>query len=1401
MSFLSDPVYQWKRFWGLREGKVSLSDGGYLYDPDSDMGKLYNAGLLSFSEISATPCLVLLGEPGIGKTRTIRMELDRIKTGIEEQGGQIIWLDLRSYGSEDRLIADLFQNPVFDAWTKGKYTLHLFLDSLDECLLRIDNLALILIDGLNKCPVERLFLRIVCRTAEWPSFLEKNLRRIWTDDALQVYELAPLRRVDVTEAARASSLDPEAFLHEIDRKEVVPLATKPVTLKFLLNVYHKKSELSSTQSELYLQGCRLLCEETSESRIAAGRRGSLTGEQKMTVASRIAAVSIFSNRYAVWTGINQGDVPDTDVDFRELCGGFEEVNDQRFMIDEQTIRETLSTGLFSSRGPDRIGWTHQTYAEFLAARYLAQNKLKLTQIMSLIVHPGDPEKKLVPQLHGMSLWLSVMVPEVLSHILTTDPDVLLRSDVVTGNLKYQAALVKSLLKLADDERILDLGPDTYRYFSRLNYPELPNDLRPYICDRSKVAGARRIAIKIAQTCRLAALEESIADVATDISESLDLRTRAAYAIASFGSEKTKKRMRVFTSENQPDDELRGCGFLAVWPSYMSAEELFSLLTPPKKENFIGIYQIFLFKNLVDHVQPRDLPLALDWVDNHRSNEDSFSVVERVGDLMLQRAWNHIETPGVVQAFAKTAFSRLMNFKPIFEGHLNSLTRTAWIEDNEKRHKILVAMVPMIEDPEKDSVRLVFFDTPMVLDKDLPWMIEQLRISAGNLQRTWTSLIRMVFNWREQAHLEIIFEASKNIPILSQAFSWFLKPVVLGSKEAQKMKEDYLREKRILKQMQDRPLLEPSPAERISLYLSQCESDNFDAWWRLNMAMTLESNSTHYGDELNSDMTVLPGWKNADETTKRRIVEAAKKYLLESDPQTKAWLGTNKLHRPAFAGFRSLRLLYQRDPDFLISLPVDVWRKWASIILAYPTVGNDEEIQKKIIKIAYQYASDEIIETLTILIDKENEASGHIFIIDKIEDCCDERLAKAMLSKMKDEKMKPESIGNLLDVLLKSEVDGARIFAESLIPLPVPSGEIERSKAILAARTLISNAGHASWSVVWSAIQQNVEFGREVVSAIVTSKRQYEKIEAQLTEDQLADLFVWLVHQYPYEEDPEHEGVYFVGPREAIADFRDSIVRYLEHLGTIRGCEAIRRIAQEFPELGFLKWAWIDAKRIARSRTWTSPKPADILNIARNQELRLVQNGEDLLDILIESLRRLEVKLQDETPAAIDLWDEVSEGKFRPKDENRLSDYVKRHLEEDIKDRGIIVNREVEIRRGEGAGSGERTDIHVDAIIESKDQMRDSISAIIEVKGCWYRELELAMKKQLVDRYLKDNRCQYGLYLIGWFNCQQWDDGDYRKGQVPKLIIGKAQEQYGAKASELSQGDLCIKALVINTALR
>src|SRR6266850_3425106 len=180
-----------------------------------------------------------------------------------------------------------------------------------------------------------------------------------------------------------------------------------------------------------------------------------TVEQRMAVAARIAGLTIFANRSAVWTAPDLGDVPDADVPIHQLSGGKEATHGNNFEVGEAAVREALDTGLFSSRGTHRMGWAHQSYAEFLAAHYLVQHCMPLAQMVSLFVHPADPERKLVPQIHETAAWLAGMVPAVFREIMRTDPDVLLRSNVATTDVRDRAALVENLLRLYDEERLLD----------------------------------------------------------------------------------------------------------------------------------------------------------------------------------------------------------------------------------------------------------------------------------------------------------------------------------------------------------------------------------------------------------------------------------------------------------------------------------------------------------------------------------------------------------------------------------------------------------------------------------------------------------------------------------------------------------------------------------------------------------------------------------------------------------------------------------------------------------------------------------------------------------------------------------------------------------------------------------
>ena len=240
-----------------------------------------------------------------------------------------------------------------------------FLDGMDEGLMRFENLGLALLNEFTDLPVDRLSLRVACRTAVWPRNLDAEFQVLWGAEQVRVYELAPLRRVDIIEAARVNSIEPPTLLiDEIFRQNIVPLAIKPITLQFLLNIRRRHAGMPSTQTELYADGCRLLCEERRSGLRPSSGAAEKSAEQRLAVAARIAAITIFCAHDAVWTEVDRGDVPDADICIADWRAAQGRQDAARTNVDKSAIWQALNTGLFSSRGLPRIGWAHQTYADF-----------------------------------------------------------------------------------------------------------------------------------------------------------------------------------------------------------------------------------------------------------------------------------------------------------------------------------------------------------------------------------------------------------------------------------------------------------------------------------------------------------------------------------------------------------------------------------------------------------------------------------------------------------------------------------------------------------------------------------------------------------------------------------------------------------------------------------------------------------------------------------------------------------------------------------------------------------------------------------------------------------------------------------------------------------------------------
>jgi len=1208
---MTNQVYPWKRFWCSRSGSINLGDNGYLYDPEAEWAKIYNPDLVTFEAICDLPCLALLGEPGIGKSHAIKVEQKEIISKVQKQGDQVLFLDLRSYGSEDRLIRRLFESSEFTTWIGGEHHLHIFLDSFDECLLRVNTLATLLVDEF-KChreKVNRLHIRIACRTAVWQPVLEEGLKEIWGKECVGVYELAPLRRVDIMEAARAEKIPPDAFVEEVQKKNVTPLAIKPVTLRFLLNTYRRHNghfPPNQRLHELYLEGCRLLCEEVSQSRLGSNLRGILDSDQRLIVAARIAAITIFANRFGIWTAIDQGDVPDEDVLLQKLCWGSESIKVREFEITRAVVEEVLDTGLFSSRGLHRMGWAHQTYTEFLAAWYLVQHDVPLTQIKELILSSEDPEHKLVPQLHETAAWLASMRLDVLQEILKSDPDALLRSDIPTDSNLLEA-IVNHLLMEYEQEKLYDHERNHYLNYRKLKHPDLAVQLRPYIQDSNKQIDARDTAIDIAEVCEVGELQEELVNLALDASQSIHLRVSAAKALGSVGDVSTRQKLKPLAINQLPEDEddrLKGYALQAIWSDHLTAEELFQALTSPKKRNFFGAYQMFLNYKLASQLQPDDIVIALNWIEKQgvRCFGHPF---EEVSDAILIKAWEHFDLPGVAESFTNVALVQWREHQRVITHNdkLQKQFESSLVNDVENRHKLINQTVRAITFSRGEPYFLLSSLTETVLVQgDIFWMLEELQdADCQETQRIWTQFIEWSFNRQDAKEIDVLITATQSNDVLHEAFTSYFEAVELNSAKAEGMKVYYLEAQERQNRRDNPPVLEPSPKERVLQLLDQLEAENLDAWWQLNREMTLEPCSQYYGNEFEIDLTKLPGWQDADKVTQKRIIDGAKRYIRQQDKITYDWIGTNRYNLPALGGCRALWLLLEKEPSFIDALSSETWKRWAAITVAAPTDNQRQAQYLEIIKRAYINAPDEAINTLMTLIDKENQEHNYLFIIDRFEQCWDERFKLTLLEKVKDKSLKPKCLGQLLEALLKHDLSAAREFAKSLIYSPLPSVEEERERVFTASRVLIENSEPSDWSFIWSLVQQDVSFGRTVLELV--ADRYSLGIQLNLTEEQLANLYIWLLRQYPYEEDPDYSNeviAHIETVRESIGNLRDNILAQLKEKGTLQACSEIQRVAQEFPDMTWLKKTLLAAQKNMRRRTWQSPTPEQILQIVTSK---------------------------------------------------------------------------------------------------------------------------------------------------------------------------------------------------------
>jgi hypothetical protein len=914
------------------------------------------------------------------------------------------------------------------------------------------------------------------------------------------------------------------------------------------------------------------------------------------------------------------------------------------------------------------------------------------------------------------------------------------------------------------------------------------------------------------------LQPELLALALDARADPYLRGRAVDALSTCGDETVPAQMLPLARGElgpDPDDEIRGYALEILWPKHLTADDLFTLIVGPN-EGFAGAYVMFLTHTLPKSLTAADLPVALVWATSFvtkAGHNGDFHRRSLVDSIFLQ-AWENLGSPDIIEPLVTFVFANLGQHNELFtgtgyreaEGFLEDLKS----EKPERRRFLLAAARRSVT--SFDVYHLM--RAGLLRRDDLQWLLSICPSGTAFEHplnpKTLCNMVSLTCDLDNTDHFNSVYEAALKWPVLWQHFQGVFEGVPLDSDEARQHRKNI----KMMKDIEERrpPPLEPPPAERVAALLERFELGDWQAWWQLTLVLTLTPTSRVYGSDLDYFISEMPGWQAADELTRQRILDAVTKYLVVGQTSIAEWIGTNSLRRNDVAAFRAILLLRQHEREAYERIGASTWAKWAPVVAALPKPSGTEKtkLQEEVVSDALNSAPTEFVgavrqimrsertRTVTSLNQAPQISGTSFFILRTLEECwSNEPLKAGIFEELRDETNSEDQFSTILEALLAAQFQPARNYAE--VVLAGNSG-LTGPYALAAAVALARHSAAEAWSTIWKSLVHDSAFARGFFLKIAYHYRFEDALLRPLNEQQLAEFYVYLEQLFSHDSDPEHAAgtPHFVGPRESLAHLRDAIPLHIVNRGTVAAVEAMRWIVGKLPKLDWLSFRLLQAQQMMRMKTWSPLTPKELFCLVASKSRLLVQSAGDLCELLEQSLRKYEEELHGEQNPVRGLWDRQGSGKtFRPVEEDSLSDDVRLFLRRDLIQSGIVANREVEISRVPGAPIGKRTDIRVDALRRSADgSAYDTITAVIETKGCWNAALFAALNDQLYSDYMIRLRAPVGIYLVGWFDKAKWDRGDSRRRQAPDCTMQEAQDRLDAQATTIPAGFL-VRSVVVD----
>jgi hypothetical protein len=1377
----------WKRFWVPLGSEIScgISGQGFLDDPERTPVSLNNAAR-HLGNLLSERCLVLLGEPGLGKSTALEQAFPGI-CPPSDGDATTIWIRFRDIPDASVFIRRVLESPRWRSWLQGDYGLTLVLDGLDEGLIKIKDFLSFVTSEFRSSPVDRLRLITACRTTDWPTAAGHQLLSLWNADSSKcIWELCPLRWVDAELAATSFGVSADDFSEQLVAKNVVTLAARPTTLFFLLRQFKSTRRLEGGYREIYERGMIDLCREPDPIRAQANKLSGKNCRAPAPEAIRdgaalLAALLVFSRRSAISLADSQ------DSQFHaDLCVSTILNNTKLESASREAIITSLGTALFSSRGEQRIGFAHQTFAECLAGRKV-QN-LPLIQLRKLFCGVDERAEHVIPQLTETAAWLAGTNDEFLEHLLSIDPGILLRSDVarIQGNRKQQ--IVRAIL---EKSRQLELFDDfgLSRFLSGLKHEQLAQQLWEYIQDDASNVIARRLALKIAEECKLAELNDALLHMLRPAALDQQVKEGAARVLVKTLANERLNELEPMTHGiwgPDPEDQLKGYALARLVPTYWSVRQCLTHISRPKDESFHGAYWSFLNYQCPSCIKVEDLPILLTWLTNVEACFDVLNPFCGLAYAGICLALRNLDQPEI-----RLLTMRLWK-KDLYRqrSHRSKELEKLW-EDQSIRQNLAFYLLQDPDTNEHDIVHLLSIEFPLLQGPDFGWLLERLPTIDESRLHIWVQAIWLLTICNDITQWwDLFLKTVSQIPALKSRFS-LLRAWNLGEPIARKAKADYLRETRRRQRRLHHGITASDLQTRVQSDLDSISEGNPSNWVSLCYQLALKEGDRLYPPFLHHDIKEMPGWQALDDQQRALIEAAARGFLIGCSDDFEKLQARSTFSDPGYAAIWLLRDEFGSNED----LRRAVAEKWIHSIVGRLNDGEDHH--QEMITLAYHLDQDATVDALRWEAEESFQRHGYILAWRPFGKCWDSRLSAVLAEFALSHSTRREALTTSFCHLFEYDAPAFKNWMRRMLPR-ISRLSSETRVTIVAIAFALAPA--ETWDLVWPLFQDRIFAEKAFLTIAGNLELGDRRRTINLAPEKLAQSVELLYQLFPPSAIEQKGG--YVTPRQAVADYRRSMLDSLTLCLDPKAGEALLRLAKVFPdrEIEF-RWKYQDHLRVRRSQLWQPPSPVDLMAVLTRREARLVMNDKDLLEVVLESLERFEqYYTKNELPAVERLWHWQKEGhhrtSFEPKDEENLSDELARWLTDDIGPKaGIIVGREVQIQRGM------KTDLLVKAVYpESGDSPGGLSTVVIEAKGCWNRRVKEDLEDQLVQKYLLPHNFAFGIYVVGWFICDVWKTG---RNYLNSKNIEDAREEVGTLGDDASvrHAGLTVKGLVLDCRYR